>query len=160
MKAEPRDEHRWLERLVGEWTSEAEAAEPGKPPQTFRGTLSARMLGGIWLLAEGRSEEPDGGMGTMVFTLGYDPARERFVGTFVGSPMPYLWIYDGALDAGGTALALESEGPSFAGDGTMTTYRDTFEWVDADHWVLRSSYPGEGGAWSEFMVMHYRRSAS
>lgn len=33
MKIEPQKEHQWLQKLVGEWTCETEAAcEPGKPP--------------------------------------------------------------------------------------------------------------------------------
>lgn len=41
MQAEPRKEHQWLERLVGEWTHESEATmEPGKP--TTKGTGTAR----------------------------------------------------------------------------------------------------------------------
>ena len=33
MKAEPQKEHQWLQKLVGEWTSEGEAdMGPGQPP--------------------------------------------------------------------------------------------------------------------------------
>ena len=45
------------------------------------------MIGDLWLLAEGRSEMPGGGTGTMLITLGFDPARGRYVGTWVGSLM-------------------------------------------------------------------------
>ena len=39
MNPEPQKEHQWLERLVGEWTSESEAIEePGKPPAKQTGT--------------------------------------------------------------------------------------------------------------------------
>ena len=62
MNTEPQKEHGWLQKLVGEWTSEAEATmEPGKPPETFRGTESVRSLGGLWVLAEGQGEMPGGG---------------------------------------------------------------------------------------------------
>ncbi|HEX2204786.1 MAG TPA: DUF1579 domain-containing protein [Longimicrobium sp.] len=160
MKVEPQAEHRWLEKLAGEWTSEWEASPgEGQPPRTFRGTLSARVLGGVWLLAEGRNEEPDGSTSTTVMTLGYDPVKGRFVGTFVATMMPYLWVYDGALNAAGTALELDATGPSFSGDGSMQPYRDTVEIAGDDHWVLRSSQPGGDGAWEEFMSMHYHRAA-
>lgn len=160
MQTDRRTEQRWLERLVGEWTSEWEASEkPGEPPRTFRGTLSARSLGGVWLIAEGRNEEPDGGTGLTVMTLGYDPIRGRFVGTYIASMMTYLWVYDGALNAAGTALELATEGPSFTVDGAIEKYRDTVEVVDAGHWILRSAHPDGDGGWKEFMAMHFRRAS-
>ena len=61
---------------------------------------------------------PGGGPATTLMTLGYDPEKKRFVGTWIGSMMTHLWIYDGALDAAGKVLTLDAEGPSFAGDGT------------------------------------------
>jgi hypothetical protein len=34
---------------------------------------------------------PGGGAATMFLTLGYDPQRERYVGTWIGSMMTHLW---------------------------------------------------------------------
>ena len=96
----PQQEHQWLQRFVGEWTFEGEAAmEPGKPAETFKGTEIARPLGGLWILAEGQGEMPGGGPATTVMTLGYDPQKKRYVGTWVGSMRTYFWVYSGALDA-------------------------------------------------------------
>jgi hypothetical protein len=53
-------------------------------------------------------------------------------------------------------LTLDSEGPSFSGDG-RSKYQDIVEIVDDDHWILRSRMPGEDGKWIEFMTGHYRR---
>ena len=56
---EPQEQHRWLQRLVGEWTYEHECAvEPGKPPEKFVGTDSVRTLGGLWVLCEGKGNMP------------------------------------------------------------------------------------------------------
>ncbi len=34
MNIEPQKEHQWLQKLVGDWTYEAEATmEPGQPPE-------------------------------------------------------------------------------------------------------------------------------
>jgi hypothetical protein len=57
-------------------------------------------------------------------TLGYDPAKKRFVGSFVASMMTFLWLYDGELDAAQKVLKLDAEGPSFAGEGKMAKYVD------------------------------------
>jgi uncharacterized protein DUF1579 len=45
-------------------------------------------------------------------TLGYDPEKKQYVGTWVGSMMSYLWVYDGSLDAEEKVLTLNAEGPS------------------------------------------------
>ena len=159
MKAEPQKEHQWLHRLVGEWTSEAEATmEPGKPPETLSGTESVRSLGGLWILAEGTGEMPGGGAATMLMTLGYDPQRKRFVGTWIGSMMTNLWAYDGGLDAAERVLTLEAEGPDMAVEGKTVKYRDVIELESDDHRVLTSHMLGDDGTWHEFMKAHYRRN--
>ena len=158
MKVEPQKEHEWLHKLVGEWTCEAEATmEPGKPPEKSIGTESVRSLGGLWILAEGQGEMPGGGHATMMMTLGYDPQRKRYVGTWIGSMMTHLWVYDGSLDAAETVLTLDAEGPSMAGDGTIAQYRDVIEFKSDDHRVLTSHARGDDGTWQAFMTAHYRR---
>jgi hypothetical protein len=161
MKVEPRKEHEWLQRLVGEWSYEAEASMgPGQPPSKARGSERVRSVGGVWVVAEGEGEMPGGIPATAVMTLGYDPRRERFVGTWIGSMMTHLWVYDGALDAAGKVLTLNNEGPSMAGDGTLAKYQDVVEVVSDDHRVLRSRVLAEGGQWREFMTAHYRRTGA
>jgi hypothetical protein len=158
MKAEPQKEHQWLHKLVGDWTFETEATmEPGKPAEKFQGSESVRSLGGLWVLAESQGEMPGGGPATMIMTLGYDPQRKRYVGTWIGSMMTHLWVYDGALDAGERVLTLEAEGPSMAGDGGMAKYRDVIELKSDDHRVLMSHMLGDDGEWHKFMTANYRR---
>ncbi len=100
MHVEPQKEHAWLQQLVGEWTYEHEARMgPDQPPMKATGTESVRSLGGLWVLAEGQTEMPGVGEGRMLMTLGYDPERKRYVGTWIGSMMTHLWVYDGALGA-------------------------------------------------------------
>jgi hypothetical protein len=156
---EPQTEHRWLQKLVGDWTFENECVMgPDQPPMKSSGTESVRSLGGLWTLGEGGCEMPGGGIGTTLMTLGYDPARKRFVGTFVGSMMTHLWIYDGALDPDGKVLTLDAEGPSFAGEGKMAKYQDIIEFKSDDHRVLSSQALGDDGKWHRFMTAHYRRA--
>lgn len=154
---EPRKEHQWLKRLAGEWTFEIEAAmSTGGEPERHTGTESVRSLGGVWVLLEGRDGGAEGGESVSLMTLGYDPAKEAFVGTFVSSMMTYLWIYDGGtLD--GDVLTLDAEGPSFTTEGEMARYRDTIELRGDDHRVLSSSYQNADGTWQHFMTSHYRR---
>lgn len=159
MKAEPQKEHQWLQKLVGEWTYEHEAPTgPDKPPEKFTGTDSVRSLGGFWVVCEGRTEVPGGGSSTMIMSLGYDPAKKKYVGSFIGSMMAELWIYDnGELSADGKVLTLDSDGPSFTTPGKMAKYKDSIEFVDDDHRILRSRVQDDDGNWQEFMAAHYHR---
>ena len=159
MKAEPQKEHHWLQQLVGEWNYEHEAAmAPDKPKEKFTGTESVRSLGGLWTIGEGTGPMPDGGTANTLMTLGYDPQKKRFVGTFVGSMMTQMWVYEGSLDAAGKILTLDTEGPNFAPGATgMTKYKDIIEFVGDDYRTLTSRMLGPDGEWHEFMTAHYRR---
>lgn len=158
MNAKPEKEHLWLQKLVGEWTSEAEAVmEPGKPPVKCKGTETVRSIGGLWTVGEGTGEMPGGGMANMILTLGYDPAKKRFVGTWIGSMMTTMWVYSGALDASGKTLTLDTEGPNMAAEGKTAKYREAIEFKNDDHRVFTSSMQGDDGAWQTFMTANYRR---
>ncbi len=159
MNAEPQKEHEWLQRLVGEWTYESECSMgPDQPPGKFTGTESVRSIGGLWMMGEGRGEMPGGGAATTVMTLGYDPVKKRYVGTFLGSMMTHLWVYDGGLDAAGKVLTLDTEGPDCAAEGKMAKYKDVIEFKSDDHRVLTSHMLGDDGKWHGFMTAHYRRT--
>ena len=158
MGAEPQAEHRWLHKLVGDWAYEGEASMgPGQPPMGMAGVERVRSIGGLWTVGEGESRMPDGSPATTIMTLGFDPKRNRFVGSFIGSMMTHLWLYDGVLDEGGKVLTLDAEGPSFTDPEEMGTYQDIIEFVSDDHRVLRSRTPGPDGKWVEFMTARYRR---
>ena len=156
--AEPQAEHEWLQKLVGEWTSEGEGVmEPDKPPVEFHGTERVRSLGGLWIVAEGQGDMPGCGPATTILTLGYDPQNKRFVGTFIASMMTHMWLYDGRLDASEKVLTLDTEGPSMTAEGKMVPYRDVIEFKDDDHRVLTSHVLGDDGQWRQFMTAHYHR---
>ena len=153
---EPNEFHRWLEQLVGEWTYDAEALMgPDQPPTQFQGTESVRSIGGLWVLCESTTPTPDGSPACNILTLGFDPANERFVGTFISSMMTNLWIYDGQLAV--NTLTLDAEGPSFTGDGKLAKYQDIAEILDADRRTFSSQILGEDGKWVRFMTMRYTR---
>ncbi|MEK6261775.1 MAG: DUF1579 domain-containing protein [Planctomycetota bacterium] len=152
-EVKPQAEHQWLQKLVGEWTVEGECSMgPDQPPSKMTGREVVRSLGGLWTVGEGE------GTCQSIMTLGYDPQSKRFVGTFIASVMTHLWPYNGSLDAAGKVLTLDSEGPSFADDGTMAKYQDIIEFVSDDHRTLSSQFLGEDGQWHPFMQAHYRRT--
>ncbi|BBA68738.1 DUF1579 domain-containing protein [Geobacter sulfurreducens] len=160
MQAEPQQEHLWLQQLVGDWTYEAEALmEPGSTPERCTGSETVRSVGGLWILAEGTGGMPGGGEATMVLTLGYDPQKQRYVGTWVGSMMTHLWVYDGGLDADGKTLTLSSEGPDCSVEGKMTAFRDVIELKSRDERTLTSYMLAGDGTWLRVMTARYRRIA-
>ena len=155
---EPQTEHKWLQRLVGDWTCEHECSMgPDEPPMKTSGTESVRSIGGLWTVGEGQGEMPTGGSATMIMTLGYDPQTGRFVGTFFGSMMTHLWVYNGTLDAAGKVLTLDTVGPDFSGGDGMIPYQDLIEFVDDNHRVLSSRFRGPDGKWIPFTTSHYHR---
>lgn len=156
MQSEPQKEHAWLKQLVGEWTFESEmAGGPDQPPAKYRGSENVRMIGDLWTLGEGTGEMPGGCTGTMLMTLGYDPVAGRYVGTWVGSMMNKLWVYDGEVV--GDTLNLYADGPSFADPTKRAKYRDAIQILDADRRVFTGAVQGEDGTWNEFMRAEYRR---
>ena len=154
-QAEPQAEHKWLQRLVGDWTYEGEATGPDGATDKPTGTESVRPIGGLWVVAEGSMEAPDGKPATSIMTLGYDPEKKRFVGTWLGSMMTNLWIYEGTLK--GDVLTLDCEGPAMYAPGKTAKYQDIIEMKSDDHRILSSRLVGQDGKWQQFMETHYRR---
>lgn len=154
------NQHRWLNRIVGEWTYETEAVPvPGEPPIKDGGTESVRSLGGVWIVCEGRGATPDGETATTLMTIGYDDAKGRCVGSFVGTMMTTMWVYDGSIDFETNTLTLHSEGPSFLQEGATGKYMDVIELLDDNHRVFSSYYVNSVGEWERFMTTHYHRKA-
>src|SRR5688500_7707517 len=126
----PAKEHHLLDKMVGEWTYEGECSMgPGQPPMKSEGTEVVRSLGALWILAEGEGSMPDSGVSKSVMTIGFDPKSGRYVGTFIVSVMTHLWVYNGVMDSSGRAITLDTQGPSFSGEG-MANYQDIIEFLD------------------------------
>lgn len=163
MQTEPgKKEHAWLRQLVGEWTYEGESDMGTGQMSKSSGTESIRAIGDLWIIAEGHGTMPGGEPAITLGTLGYDPQRKQFTGTWIGSMMSYLWSYDrGSLDPTEKILTLECDGPSFSEEaraaGKTARYRDVFEIRSDNHRVLTASVRNDDGTWTTFMTTHYRR---
>jgi hypothetical protein len=152
----PTAQHEWLKRMIGEWTFDGGGESP-EGEHSFGGKETVRAIGDVWIIGE--SVGAMGGIEShMVVTLGYDPVKARFVGTWVGSMMANLWVYDGEMDESGNAVNLYAEGPAFDGSGRIDVYRDRMELRSDDHRVLTSAVRNEDGSWKQFMEMHFRRA--
>ena len=112
--------------------------------------MKSSMLGDLWLINS--SEHTISGVSlTSLQMIGYNPDKQKYVGIWTDSMVNHMWHYEGTVDASGNKLTLEAEGPSMSGDGTMATYRDAFEFTDADTIVATSSIQGPDGEWTVFM---------
>jgi hypothetical protein len=143
----PQKEHEWLRQFVGEWETELEMyMEPGKPPVKGKGTDKARRLGGFWVVTEGKSEVM--GMSfDSILTLGYDPQKKKYVGTWVDSVNSYLWKFEGTVDSTGKVLTFEAEGPCPAAPEKLGKFKEVIEFKSQDHRVSASSMLGDDGKW-------------
>ena len=154
----PQAEHRWLRKLIGDWTYESDLA-PEHQGAKATGTERGRAIGEFWVQLEGAGQMPGSGEpATTIQTLGFDTAKRRFTGTWIGSMMGHHWLYEGELDAAHDRLTLTSEGPSMTEEGTMALYRDVIEFQGDDRRTLTASAQQPDGTWAPFMVVTYRRT--
>ncbi len=144
-KIEPTKEREWLKQFVGEWEGDVGKA-----------VWNTRMLGNLWMVSEVKGTLGDTPM-TAVMTVGYDPQKKKYVGTWVDSVLPHLWTLEGKVDTSGKILALEAEAPNPAAGGKMTKFRDTIVIKSIDHYLITSSMQGDDGKWNDFMTVNYRR---
>ncbi|MGE7368497.1 DUF1579 domain-containing protein [Neorhizobium sp. NPDC001467] len=149
--AKPTREHAFLEKLVGIWdvTSDMDAETPW--------VETVRSLSGIWVIAEGKGDMPGGeGPATTLLTLGFDAAKGRYVGTWLGSMMDNLWVYDGEVEPDGKTLSLYTTGPSMSGEGDAD-YREQITLLSDSHRIFTSSARQPDSSWKQFMRAEYRR---
>jgi hypothetical protein len=150
----PRAEHAFLQRLVGRWR-----VVPKGMPDHEDWIEEVRSLSGIWFVAEGRGRMPDGSEAATVLTLGHDSATGRYVGSWIGTMMEYLWVYDGELSPDGSTLSLYTTGPSCTETPGLQDYREQLIFTDDDRRLFTSSAKQPDGSWKPFMTAEYFRLA-
>lgn len=154
---QPQEQHQWLERFAGEWVTQSEGSMgPDQPPMQCEGTMSSRMLGGFWVVNEMQGDVMGAPM-TGLQTIGYDPEKKKYVGTWVDSMTNLLWQYEGTVDESGKKLSLLAEGPNMMAAGKTTQFEDAYEFKTPDHILVTSSILGEDGKWIVFMKGDMKR---
>ncbi len=153
----PEKEHEWLGQLVGEWEYDSEVVvQPGSAPEKSKGGEIVRAVGGFWTVSE-TSGSINGAPFTGVMTLGYDPKKKKYAGTWVDSMSSNMLHYEGSVDDSRKTLTLETEGPSFNDPSKISKYKDVIEVKDKDHKVMTSSIQGDDGKWVTFMTIKFER---
>jgi hypothetical protein len=144
-------EHEWLKKFVGQWdvVSEGHGGE-GQPAVKGKAVMKSSMLGQLWLV-NASDMEISGMKMKSIQMIGYDPNKKKYVGIWADSMVNHMWQYEGTVDEAGKKLTLDAEGPSMTGDGTMTNYRDAYEFKDDNTIIATSSMQGEDGEWTVIM---------
>ena len=151
------DQHAWLFQMIGEWDSTAEISMgPDAEPFLWETEERVRALGGTFIVAEASSKAGDDAFASML-TLGYDPVKGAFVGTWVDTMQTTMWTYEGQLDEEGRVLTLEAEGPSFEDPTKTGKYRDLWEIIDEDHKRVTSTALTPEGTWQTYLTINYHR---
>jgi hypothetical protein len=154
----PAKEHEWLHQLAGQWEADLEvSAEPGKPPLKLKSAENTRRIGGFWILSESEVTPP-GMPFARALTLGYDPQKKKYVGTWVDSSnSTHIGKYEGSMDAAGRTLTLEGEMPSPFDPARSVRVREVIELKSQDQKVVTTSLQGEDGNWFTLVTVNARR---
>jgi hypothetical protein len=127
---QPGPEHEMLKKDVGTWDATVEMfMEPGAPPSSSKGTETVTMMGGFWQVSEFKAEmmgQPFEGRGA----AGYDPAKKKYVGTWIDTMTPAYYTMEATYDAATKTMTSTMEGPDPSGQVTKT--KATTEWKDPD----------------------------
>jgi hypothetical protein len=138
---QPGREHEMLKKDVGTWDATVEMfMEPGAPASVSKGTEVVTTLGGFWQVSEFKSEmmgQPFEGRGA----TGYDPAKKKWVGTWIDTMTPGYYTVEGTYDAATKTLTATMEGPDPS--GAVTKIKETTEWKDADTRVFTMYAPDD-----------------
>lgn len=152
----PTKEHEWLLKFAGTWEGQGECYFDPNKPMKLQGTETAKAVGGFWLQSDIKGEfagQPMAGC----MTLGYDPNKKKFVGTWIDSMSSHMFKYEGTVDSTGNVLTLEGEGPSPLDPSKMAKFKDVTEFKGADQKVMSSFVQGPDGKWIPMMKMESKK---
>lgn len=153
----PGPEHQILQQDAGAWDATVEMwMAPGQPPAVSKGTETNTLCcGGLWLYTDFNSDmmgAPFQGHGVM----GYDPAKKKYVGTWVDSMSVALSVMENTYDAATKTMTGFMEGPDPS--GKMIKMKMVNEWKDAGETrVFTMSMPGPDAKDVPTMRITYKR---
>jgi hypothetical protein len=123
----PTAEHSGMARAEGTWDAGVEISmgPPGTPPQLSKGVETNRLCcGGLWLVTEFKSNPGSAPFEGHAIT-GYEPAKKKYISTWVDSDLTTPMVSEGAYDATGRTLTMR---------GSMTSKGKTLQWRDVEVW--------------------------
>jgi hypothetical protein len=154
--AQPGPEHALLKKDVGTWDATVEMnGPPGTPAMVSKATETVAVTcGGLWQVSEFK-----GDMGGMAFegrsTVGYDPAKKKYVGTWVDSTTAGLTLTEATYDPAKKTMTGWLEGPDAT--GKTTKMKEVTEWKDDDTRVFTMFTTAPDGKDYPIMKISYKR---
>ncbi len=108
----PTAEHMILAADEGTWDATVKSYQngPDSEPMVSKGVeVNTVVTGGLWVVSTFK-----GDFGGMAFEgrsqFGYDPAKKKYVGTWIGSMSPSLSVLEGSYDADTRTLTYKGDG--------------------------------------------------
>jgi len=126
---QPTAEHGALMETVGTWNVDCTYYMGPGEEMKVQATETVEAVGGFWTVSLFQSEMM-GAPFTGRCTMGYDVRTGKWVGTWIDSMMPNMYVMEGEYDDEGRTLTMLSEGPAPGGSGDLTQYRSTIEKLD------------------------------
>jgi hypothetical protein len=151
---QPGPEHELLKKDVGTWDANVEILmPPGVPPSTGTETNTLGP-GGLWILSDFKSTmmgAPFQGHGVM----GWDPAKKKYVGTWVDSMTTSVAVTESTYDPATKSTTGWIDGPG--PDGKPTRTKVVTQYKDDDTRVFTMYMPGPDGKEAPGMRITYKR---
>jgi hypothetical protein len=153
----PGAEHQRLAQRAGTWDAVIEMAGPDGKPQISKGVSEMKMgCGGLWLI-DSFSATMMGGPFEGHGATGYDPAKGKYVGTWVDSWSASVMTTEGTYDAAKKQLTMI--GTMTGPDGQPVTNRMITTDKDANTQVFELFGPGPDGKEMKYLTITYTRRA-
>lgn len=108
--AQPSEEHKLLQEDVGTWKAEMKIWMPGADePMTAEGEEVNEMFGPFWVISKFKADmmgQPFEGRAAM----GYDPVKEKYIGTWFDTMNPHMSFMEGTYDKESKSMTLMTRG--------------------------------------------------
>jgi hypothetical protein len=151
----PSPEHQRLQELSGTWDVSIEMLGANGDASRSSGVSEMKpLLGGFWIVEDFAGELG----GTQVQghgVLGFDPARAKYVHTWIDSMSPMPSTSEGSYDKGGKVLSMVGTGPG--PHGKLAQVRSTFTWKNDDTAVCEMSTAEPSGKETSKLKITYAR---
>ena len=150
----PGPEHALLKKDVGTWDATVEMMAPGEAPSTSKGVETNRMIGDLWLVSDFKSSfmgQPFEGHGT----AGWDPAKKKYVGTWIDTMSTSVGTSEATYDAATKTVTGTMNGVDPA--GKPSTMKTTTAYPDDNTRVFTMYMSGADGKEVPTMRITYKR---
>jgi hypothetical protein len=154
------DEHKVLKKDVGTWNvvMKIYPQGPDGPAIESKGEETNRLIGdGMWLISNFK-----GDLGGMTFegqgTIGYDPGKKKYTGTWIDNMKPTMDTMEGDYDAKTQTLTMYSESIDPA-TGKPMKMKNVGKSIDNNTrtFTMYSLTPGTKDEYVKMMEIHYTR---